>query len=553
MAQTQYVYFGAPLKSWEQNINFLGVLNPGRYSGFDTLDFISSWVFNLKHDGSNLSFQDFNQVNQGPWGKYLTRQGVLITETAEIGPFTLDDNSTNDYWRYDYVMASHAYDPIAGQQADATYSLVKGPTNSMSPAITPLTEPHKQVVLAIIAIPPLASVHDDVYIVKTHTQGVGQQPEAKLYENNAFRGTQQWYQYPTDIALPEENGFWELPAGANSYKINPTDWRTYIMSVPVHWDLWAIRIKGVDPQNGTRITLKMPASVQIWDNYFPELSNFSWNSKGYRKINIPAELTNKVSGDKNILTQPAGCWDWYVDLEMVDDIWVVKAVNTHGGSSGNMASVFSMDKAPLNGYMGNQDTHVAQAGFFTPTGIDSETFFPTFGIKKRAGGIIFGEFNGDAIKTFRGCTLRLNGAICLRADFSGITQDEKDDPILTYLGGGSIFLKLSILRTPQVIGQVAYTQNIVLDYIGKGDVKPKKSLAFTTGPSSLPESTVYEQHTDIMLSGTKTVTLNPGDEVKLAIEVAYGDTRVSFSTFAYQEGMCYLEAHYLGINSAYAG
>jgi hypothetical protein len=100
MSQEQFRKYQDPLKSWDHNMATFGIFNAGRYCGFDTMNqVVSGLTFTIGHDATGVTVRDYNSTTLGPTGKYITKQGVEISETAPIGPFTINTNSGNAYWR----------------------------------------------------------------------------------------------------------------------------------------------------------------------------------------------------------------------------------------------------------------------------------------------------------------------------------------------------------------------------------------------------------------------------------------------------------------------
>lgn len=335
MSQIQYVTYKAPLKSFDQDTAFLGILNPGRVCGFDTLTATGVPLqFTIGHALSGLKYKDPVDVLRGPIGKYITKQGLIIGETAAIGPLTIDSNAGNAFYRYDIVVATHNY--VVGTQTPATYSIIKGALGvaSSSPVLPALTDVYKQTILGIVVIPPSASSLTGVEYIKMSYLDTGDQVDAKLKLPNSFRGAQQWYQEPIEVSTGSTvfPYLFDLPGTGNTFKLNPPKYAGSDL-YPILWQLQGIRLKDMPVQNGTRVTLKVNKFITFWNDGMYDPGSAFYN-QGFRKMSIPEEFwtgtgsSPGVSGTKGKFEfSPTNTGICIVDMEMIDDVWVIKNIS----------------------------------------------------------------------------------------------------------------------------------------------------------------------------------------------------------------------------------
>lgn len=340
MAQKQYVTYKAPLESFAQDTIFLGVLNSGRFCGFDTLAATASLSFTIAHTLTGIRFRDFVDDMKGPVGKWLTKQGVIIAEDDTLGSYAIDSNAGNDYYRYDIFVGTHAYSGEDGEQLPAMYSVIKGALGvpSDSPVLPALIDQYRQTILGIIIMPPQAANLTGVKYIKMAYQDTGDELDAKLKLPNAMRGLQQWYEEPISINSAKtslNNNIWELPNTGNTFKLNPPKFGGTDLA-PIAWQLQAIKLDGAAVQNGTRITVVVNKFIQLISDGFYDPTTALYNL-GYRKLMIPAQLITgnqsfSIIGAKDYFqfTEVAGTC--ILDLELVDDVWVIKNISQTNGN-----------------------------------------------------------------------------------------------------------------------------------------------------------------------------------------------------------------------------
>lgn len=139
-----------PIESFPFNNRMLGILNSGRYCGFDTMLNVIGLGCEISHSATGKLIALSDNISFSPkTGVYMTPMGVIISED-DVLPFTFDTNLGNPYNRYDFIVAEHEWLPSQFGQA-ATYSVLKGPGTGAYPV---LPNPNKQTILGVMKLPP---------------------------------------------------------------------------------------------------------------------------------------------------------------------------------------------------------------------------------------------------------------------------------------------------------------------------------------------------------------------------------------------------------------
>lgn len=348
MAQTRLRDYKDDLGSFEHNLFNLGVHGPGRFAGFDTListgNVGNTREFEIRHTGTGFSYK--NAINNviGPIGVVMTPQGVLIQESAPIGPLAPDTNAGNALTRYDLVYLTHDYVVADGGQA-ATYGIIKG---AVGVSIKPiLADPLKQVAIGIIELPPNASNAAEFIWHKSKSPDSGDGEDARLTYPNSFKKTQSQNKSERIYDNPTESGvfnaitanFWDFDNDGNVYTIQANAGR-YIDGIKIH---------DVPIQEGMRI------HVMVLDNTLLR-ENPAWladpiASKGYKAIRIPPGLGNENIG--NALggspwgVRPAAGEEWELELLFYKDRWTLLKIGGAGVKSphvrGDLKDIWGVD------------------------------------------------------------------------------------------------------------------------------------------------------------------------------------------------------------------
>lgn len=157
MAQMQFTNYQDDILSFDLRQAMLGILNPGRYCGYDTFspDTEGGGVISITIRHTATGIRKSSKANPPVAGLQngvvMTPQGLIIQDDNGAIPITIDDGSGNGgLTRYDVIYLSHIYlDGVPGDNP-ATYHIVKGTPGSGTPAVP---FPAYQVPLIVVTIP----------------------------------------------------------------------------------------------------------------------------------------------------------------------------------------------------------------------------------------------------------------------------------------------------------------------------------------------------------------------------------------------------------------
>jgi hypothetical protein len=158
MANTNKVFtkYKDPVNSYPLGEMNLGILKPGRYSGFNIMEENIGLAIRIVHDDlivkSSVSTDD--TIDTIEFGCLFMPNGSIIHNETNIAspgvPFTIDTNIANENERTDFVICEHEYIEVVGGQPP-TYFIQKGPDNGDLPV---LANPEKQVIIGVIKVAP---------------------------------------------------------------------------------------------------------------------------------------------------------------------------------------------------------------------------------------------------------------------------------------------------------------------------------------------------------------------------------------------------------------
>lgn len=595
MAGKSYVDYRAPLKSWVQNTNFLGLFNPGRYCGFDTLSITGTSTLRIGHIQTGMVVRDYSFNHFGPWGTWVTRQGVVIREfdplpdDGSLG-FIIQSNAGNTYWRYDVLVGEHEYVPVANQQTPAKYFILAGPTStygSSGPVLPILTNPARQVILAIIAIPPGTTdlTASPVKLIKMRSADSGAELDAKLTEPNTYSAIQQEKWSPDLITTSENNsGFWNLPSNGNGYKItaagtpiystvNPGGNPQQVLSGYSPVPMYGLKIEDMPIQNGTKITLKVNPLTLLYENYFPDPSGY-WHNRGYRRIRFsPNFITGYYAhngADRRVLrvprpyddpnignnTQPSGpsglpgytsCM--VLDLEMINQEWWVKQITydnsvVHGDRAAYMVADYENTGVISQFY---------SQPLFTPTNSNNgsayESYF-NFSYNKIVAGVPFGYFLGNqgTIGFRETGEVEIHAHASVRIDYSGLFGSSMATTVYddTWVGPGTLGMYLIQKRIKPGPGfgvEVAH----LLDYKSTRELNPRYMGAFAQN-NHFPANFIFT------LSGHYILSVSPEYSIFIRFILNEAPTdKVVWELQGTGKGMNCFIAKWLGQGQVYTG
>lgn len=170
MAQKRYLEYKNDDTTYDLNNKLVGLLNHGRFAGFDVMAFQPNMTLRLNHDVTGRRKIASNLTTVEKAGIVLTRQGVVVEEDGQLD-FTIEPNATTK-GRIDYIVLEHQHVEVTGGQA-AIYKVLKGPVTGSTiggdlgeiddvdgegglPEPT-LTDDKKQVVIGKLLIAPFTS------------------------------------------------------------------------------------------------------------------------------------------------------------------------------------------------------------------------------------------------------------------------------------------------------------------------------------------------------------------------------------------------------------
>ena len=240
MAQTRYFDYGTPQNGWTDAQQFLGILKPGRYRGFDTISVVNGTTIDVTHSSNRaLISPGIDQVDSANTGVWLTNQGVVIKENATI-PGLINasmDNTLNTAKRIFAVYGQHQYSAVVGGTI-ATYGIKAGSVEGAYPV---LDFPKTQVILLYIHIPAGQNATGiGVYVELPRMTALGYEEAALIDWQNVFNRTQQWKQSPNVGTY--NSGKVDIDNNGNTFRVNLTG------------DFQFIKRTGFQP--GTRIVIQ---------------------------------------------------------------------------------------------------------------------------------------------------------------------------------------------------------------------------------------------------------------------------------------------------------
>lgn len=150
MPQKIFTKFRDPVNSFPLGEMNLGILKPGRYSGFDVMTEITGLNVRISHQ--ERIKKTTIALSEITFGNALTPNGSIVhyeTNGGDLGiSLTLDTNVGNANVRYDYLVCEHEYIEVVGGQP-AVFFIQKGPNDGELPE---LPNPEKQVILGTFTI-----------------------------------------------------------------------------------------------------------------------------------------------------------------------------------------------------------------------------------------------------------------------------------------------------------------------------------------------------------------------------------------------------------------
>lgn len=154
MTTKVFTNFRAPVNSYPLGEMNLGLMRPGRYSGFDVMTGASLSI-KIGHSGiiKKSSPSVSGTISETIFGALFMPNGCTIqneTEPGEGVDFIIDNNTGNANPRHDLLVCEHEYVQVEGGIVPV-YLVQKGANDGSTPA---LAIPKKQVIIGIITIAP---------------------------------------------------------------------------------------------------------------------------------------------------------------------------------------------------------------------------------------------------------------------------------------------------------------------------------------------------------------------------------------------------------------
>lgn len=149
MAQERFITHREPVESFPLSEKSMGILKPGRYSGFDVMQITGGNQLTFSHSGRVPKTGEAGTVTT-EYGAMMMPTGIVIHDTNDVvltvGPRSL--TGTGVRTRYTGLVCEHNYQPVEGG-VPATYFLVQG--GELEPDIIPtLPNPSKQIMLGLV-------------------------------------------------------------------------------------------------------------------------------------------------------------------------------------------------------------------------------------------------------------------------------------------------------------------------------------------------------------------------------------------------------------------
>ncbi len=155
MSQVRFHNYQRPVDSFQENRRLLGLLQPGRYRGFDGLASYVGLGGVIGHTTTGITQTNAdNTTSTGPTGVWVAPNGMIIHETTALASIAFSTNAANAFERIDAVYGEQEWLASAGGQA-AIYGVEEGATGG--PVYPVVSDPLTQVILGYLHIPANAS------------------------------------------------------------------------------------------------------------------------------------------------------------------------------------------------------------------------------------------------------------------------------------------------------------------------------------------------------------------------------------------------------------
>jgi hypothetical protein len=202
--QKRYINYRDPVSSFDANAKYSGIIAAGVYTGFDRVVDITGLTFKLDHSLTGQIFTDINQNLTARLGIWVTNQGVVVKEDSAIS-FGVLTNAGNSKKRIDLIVGRHYHDVLEQGGVNATYEVIKGPTEStVAPSIP---EPETCTVLGTVTIQENSNVITSMIWERARPKSLGGNIPALLNEVNRFDKQVQLAQGLTELTITQVNSY----------------------------------------------------------------------------------------------------------------------------------------------------------------------------------------------------------------------------------------------------------------------------------------------------------------------------------------------------------
>jgi hypothetical protein len=164
-----FTKFRDPVNSYPLGEMNLGIMRPGRYSGFDVMEEVSGLSIKIKHGGrvKKSTINTLDTISEITFGSVLTPNGSVVHVEDDVAgsgiTLTVDDNTGNLNPRYDLIVCEHEYVEVIGGQPPLFF-IQKGNEDGDIPT---LSNPEKQVSVGMIIIEPEGYQYTDLTYIKS--------------------------------------------------------------------------------------------------------------------------------------------------------------------------------------------------------------------------------------------------------------------------------------------------------------------------------------------------------------------------------------------------
>lgn len=319
MAQTAFHNYRAALISYNENSRFVGIIEPQRYRGFDSMEILDSLNNRVRINHTNPYSSPISEprgflgarktgVNspltlEPLYGAFLTRQGVIVhvdNSIPEVGQFTVLANPTA-FTRIDLVIARHSHVLSEGGQP-ATFFYLTG-LASATPQLPTLIQETDVILGRVIVREGFAnfqSTPNSAYYVPEPLRGLGGDEFLSLNRATQLRSIFAIGEHSSGVTI-DVNGLLDLDG------INPTGG---IIRISAHSGI-INRIIYRRDLVGTTIRLQNDTAA-----------NISINNQ------VPGGLDNSPDGNRGIFTgnsinvadAPGPAGDDYESLDFIGNL-----------------------------------------------------------------------------------------------------------------------------------------------------------------------------------------------------------------------------------------